>query len=68
MNLFSGNAVETFRNEEGENVERVCLAIGNHDVQVLRFNGNNESLLVKVDDHISQISIDEVNDFVRRYI
>lgn len=61
---FKHDAIVT-TNEMDELVECLAMSIDGHDVQVLRFNGDNEKLLVKIDRSINKLSIDEVDDFIR---
>jgi hypothetical protein len=50
--------------QDGEQVERLALNVAGHDVQMLRFNWNDEALLVKVDQHVRQLPKKRVNGWI----
>jgi hypothetical protein len=54
-----------FYNVEGELVERLSMLIGGHDVQILRFDGNDNAVLVKVDTSMNIMPKQEINDFIK---
>jgi hypothetical protein len=54
-----------FHNEMGELVERLAMLIGGHDVQVLRFDGNDEKIMVKVDTSINIMPKEQINEFIK---
>jgi hypothetical protein len=61
---FNREAV-VFHNEMGELVERLAMLIGGHDVQILRFNGNDELIMVKVDKSINIMPKEQINEFIK---
>jgi len=54
-----------FTNEMGELVERLAMRIQGHDVQVIRFDGNDERLLVKVDTSVNILPLGQVSGFIK---
>lgn len=55
----------TFINDDGEMVERLCLDIEGHDVQVLCFDGRTKFLNVWVDEEISLVPFEDVEEYIR---
>lgn len=53
-----------FRNELGELVENLAMLIDGHDVQILRFDGDDDNLLVKVDRSINRLKMCNVDAFI----
>lgn len=56
--------VAKFENEDGEQIERLAMLIEGHDVQMVRFDGNDEAVVVKVDDAVRQMPMNRVNRFI----
>ena len=54
-----------FYNEMNELVERLVLDVKGQDVQILRFNGNDDALLVKVGKSMNMMSAGQVDGFIR---
>ena len=50
--------------QDGQQVERLALNVAGHDVQMLRFDGNDEALLVKVDRHVKQLPKSRVDGWI----
>lgn len=48
----------------GSDTERVCMEINGHDVQVLRFDGDNDNISVYVDNHTTIIPAQDVMDYI----
>lgn len=56
-----------FSNADGEAVERLCLDVYGHDVQIIRYDGGPR-VLVWVDDAVELMSIDDVDDYIQARI
>lgn len=56
---------EVFTNEMNELVERLALYIDGKDVQILRFDGNNNRILVKVDTSMNVMPLGSVDRYIR---
>ena len=61
---FSKEAT-VFINAEGELVERLAMNINGRDVQILRFDGNDNSILVKVDTSMNIMPKQQVDGFIK---
>jgi hypothetical protein len=42
----------------------ISLNIPNHDVQIVRFDENNSSFVVKVDNRVDEVDSDKVIDYI----
>jgi hypothetical protein len=58
------NNATLFRNEMNELVERLDMDVNGHDVQILRFDGDNNNLLVKVDESMNMMPEADVDAFI----
>jgi len=56
--------LSAFFSENGEFTERLALDIEGHDVQILRYDNNNQDMLVKVDNYVSHTDLSGVNDCI----
>lgn len=65
MKLNFKKDATTFMNEVGEFVERLSMDIDGHDVQILRYDGNNRGLLVMVDRAMGILPLNQVDAFIR---
>ena len=54
-----------FINTEGELVERLSMLIGEHDVQVLRFDKNDNAILVWVNSDVGIMPKQEINEYIK---
>jgi len=54
-----------FINTEGELVERLSMLIGGHDVQVLRFDKNDNAILVWVNSDVGIMPKQEINEYIK---
>jgi hypothetical protein len=63
MQKFEHQAV-VFINEMGELVQRLSMDVQGHDVQILRFDGDDDNLLVKVDSSMSRMNAGQVDSFI----
>ena len=54
-----------FYNAEGELVERLSMLIGGHDVQVLRFDKNDNAILVWVNGNAGIMPKQEINEYIK---
>lgn len=46
--------------------QSVSLEINGEEVQIIRYDEDDNSILVKVGDRVSEVRDDEISDFVRR--
>ncbi len=60
--------ISIFKNEIGEWVERVCLNIKGNDVQILRYNGNNQAVVVKVNQAMAIKPLNQIDTFIKARI
>ena len=48
-----------------DKIERVSLDIDNNDVQIIRYNKNNNDVVVKVNNSIKQTNMDNVEKVIK---
>lgn len=62
--MFKILSVESWKDEAGWMMERVCFDINSRDVQVIRYDGNSDSVSVFVDDDLEFMPLSKVGDYV----
>ena len=57
-------SAESFIDDAGWNIDRLIADIDGHDVQVVRYNGNDNAVCVMVDNCMAQMDLHDVSDYV----
>ena len=60
--------VDSFVNGDGWLVERASFAVRGHDVQIMRYNGDDSAIVVKVDGDAVQMPLSRADQFIRNRI
>lgn len=56
--------ISEFFQSSGELIQRCVLDIGGHIIQIIRYEYDNNDILVKVDHHIAHMSLPDVDEYV----
>jgi hypothetical protein len=59
---------ESYVNKEGWLVERAVYPVPGHDVQIVRYNGDDSGVVVKVDQDLAQMPLSRADQFIRNRI
>jgi hypothetical protein len=59
---------EEFTNGDGWHCERIVYDVPKHDVQIVRYNGDDSAVVVKVDQDAAQMPLSRANSYIRSRI
>lgn len=57
-----------FIGEEGWLIQGIALDVPGHDIQIIRYDEDNEQFMVKLDNRIEQMPSDEVFSYILNHV
>jgi len=70
IKIFNGNHIRTYEEvQDGETIQTMSVLVNDHDINVVRYNHDNNSVVVGVDGWVSNpCSLRDASDVIYRRI